>query len=243
MGQSSFGGGSLNSASSRSSATRCLHAALCLGQCFFWHSALQYLAAIHDLHILRLAPPSLSSSLPHSAQPALIWFIPQRTMMRNAADDKTTEVKSLFFWRVSEGFGGSPSRSNNPSAMIEIVEIIWKHHEEAAAAALSLQQVTIEGWTTTTMDVGGASFALVKPVDIILAPSSATTTSTSRRRLLWRPGNHTCRTCTWAYARRCYIWTLPRLTTLPHCSSTTTKKKICQSHWKYITISPRVRSI
>ena len=66
--------------------------------------------------------------------------------------------------------------------MIEIVEIIWKHHEEAEAAALSLQQVTIEEWTTTTMDVGGASFALVKPVDISLAPSSATTTSTSQRR-------------------------------------------------------------
>jgi hypothetical protein len=49
--------------------------------------------------------------------------------------------------------------------MIEIVEIIWKHHEEEeAAAALSLQQVPIEGWTTTTMDVGGASFALVKPL-------------------------------------------------------------------------------
>jgi len=28
--------------------------------------------------------------------------------------------------------------------MIEIVEIIWKHHEEAEAAALSLQQVTID---------------------------------------------------------------------------------------------------
>jgi hypothetical protein len=68
--------------------------------------------------------------------------------------------------------------------MIEIVEIIWKHHEEEAAAALSLQQVPIEGWTTTTMDVGGASFALVKPVDITLAPSSAATTSTSRQRRL-----------------------------------------------------------
>lgn len=76
---------------------------------------------------------------------------------------------------------------SNLSAMIEIVEIIWKHHEEEAAAALSLQQATIEGWTTTTMDVGGASFALVKPVDIMLAPSSAATTS-RRRRLLVAAG-------------------------------------------------------
>jgi len=32
MGHSSFGGGSLNNASSRSSAARCLHAFLCFGQ-------------------------------------------------------------------------------------------------------------------------------------------------------------------------------------------------------------------
>ena len=35
MGQSSFGGGSLNSASSRSSAARSLHGILCFGQCLF----------------------------------------------------------------------------------------------------------------------------------------------------------------------------------------------------------------
>ncbi len=61
--------------------------------------------------------------------------------------------------------------------MIEIVEIIWKHHEEEA-----LQQATIpngeeeEEWTTTTMDVGGATFALVKPIII-----PTTTTSTMSR--------------------------------------------------------------
>ena len=61
--------------------------------------------------------------------------------------------------------------------MIEIVEIIWKHHEEEA-----LQQATIpngeeEEWTTTTMDVGGASFALVKP---ILIPTTTTPTTTQQ---------------------------------------------------------------
>jgi hypothetical protein len=66
MGQSSFGGGSLNKDTSRSSAARNLHAALCVGQCFFWHSALQYLTFIHDLHILRLTTPPPSS--PHWAQ-------------------------------------------------------------------------------------------------------------------------------------------------------------------------------
>ena len=40
------------------------------------------------------------------------------------------------------------------------------------------------------MDVGGASFALVKPVDILLAPSSATTTSTSRRLLVAAGKSH-----------------------------------------------------
>jgi hypothetical protein len=61
--------------------------------------------------------------------------------------------------------------------MIEIVEIIWKHHEEEA-----LQQATIpngeeEEWTTTTVDVGGASFALVKP---ILIPTTTTPTTTQQ---------------------------------------------------------------
>jgi len=48
MGQSSFGGGSLNSALSHSSAARNLHAALCVSQCLCWHSA--FGVAIFDLH-------------------------------------------------------------------------------------------------------------------------------------------------------------------------------------------------
>ena len=72
MGQSSFAGGSLKSASSRSSAVRRLHSFLCVAQCFFWQTALQYLTLIHDLHTLRLTPPSS----PHSAQQLLVWFIP-----------------------------------------------------------------------------------------------------------------------------------------------------------------------
>jgi hypothetical protein len=65
--------------------------------------------------------------------------------------------------------------------MIEIVEIIWKHHEEEAAA-LSLQQATIpngpeEEWTTTTMDVGGASFDLVKP---FIKPTTTTSTTSQQ---------------------------------------------------------------
>ena len=64
MGQSSLAGGSLNSTSSCSSAACCLHSALCVDQCFRWQSALQYLTSIHDLHVLRLTPPST----PHSEQ-------------------------------------------------------------------------------------------------------------------------------------------------------------------------------
>ena len=59
MGQSSLAGGTLKRASSRSSAARCLHAGLCVGQWFAWHAAaLQYLTSMHDLHTLRLAPPA-----------------------------------------------------------------------------------------------------------------------------------------------------------------------------------------
>jgi hypothetical protein len=69
MGQSSFGGGSLKSASSRSSAARNLHAILCFGQCLCWHAALQYLTCIHALQTLRLTLPPSS---PHSAQHARV---------------------------------------------------------------------------------------------------------------------------------------------------------------------------
>jgi hypothetical protein len=70
--------------------------------------------------------------------------------------------------------------------MIEIVEIIWKHNEEEA-----LQQATIpngeeEEWTTTnTMDVGGALFALVKP---IIIPTTATSTTSRQEHLLVAAG-------------------------------------------------------
>ena len=78
IGQSSFGGGSLNSVPSRSSAALNFHSFLCFGRCFFWHSALQYLTVIQALHALRLAPPSP----PHSAQtrfislPNIIFLVP-----------------------------------------------------------------------------------------------------------------------------------------------------------------------
>ena len=62
IGQSARGGGSLNKASSCSSATRLSQAFLCFDRCFFLHAALQYLTILHLLHLLRLPP-----SLPHEA--------------------------------------------------------------------------------------------------------------------------------------------------------------------------------
>jgi hypothetical protein len=47
---------------------------LCVGQCFFWHLALQYLTSRHDLHALRLTKPS-PSSLPHSAQLVVVIYL------------------------------------------------------------------------------------------------------------------------------------------------------------------------
>jgi hypothetical protein len=74
MGQSSLAGGSLNSASSRSSTARILQSFLCFGQCFLWHVAPQYLIVIHSLHVLRLTPPSS----PHSAQQLVVIDIVNR---------------------------------------------------------------------------------------------------------------------------------------------------------------------
>ena len=65
--QSSLAGGSLNSASSCSSAARRLHSILWVAQCFLWPVASRYLTSIHDLHVLRLMP---TPSTPQSAQQA-----------------------------------------------------------------------------------------------------------------------------------------------------------------------------
>ena len=64
IGESSFDGGSLNNASSRSSAARC-YIVFCASTNDS-HVGLQYLTSIHDLHALRIivSPPSS----PHSAQ-------------------------------------------------------------------------------------------------------------------------------------------------------------------------------
>ena len=97
IGQSSLGGGSLNSASSRSSAALILQSCLCFGQCFFWHSALQYLTCIHDLHVFRLTPPP--ASLPHSAQQTTISFI--TTTITNANKRPQMKKKNDYLiWRV-----------------------------------------------------------------------------------------------------------------------------------------------
>jgi hypothetical protein len=105
MGQSSLAGGSLNRASSRSSAARCLHNCLCFGHCFLWQSALQYLTSIHDLHALRLTTPP---SLPHSAQQLVVMPItltlptpPTRTQSRR---------KSIAFSAFNTSFGRVDSR-------------------------------------------------------------------------------------------------------------------------------------
>ena len=71
MGHSSLAGGSLNRASSRSSAARTLQIFLWVAQWFFWQIALQYLTCMHDMHALRLTPPSL----PHSAQQLDVIFL------------------------------------------------------------------------------------------------------------------------------------------------------------------------
>lgn len=73
MGHSSVAGGSLNRATSCSSAACCLHSILCFVQLFFWHAVVQYLTSIHDLHVLRLTMPP--SSLPHSAQQGFVAIV------------------------------------------------------------------------------------------------------------------------------------------------------------------------
>ena len=62
MGQSSFGGGSLNSNSSASF----LHAFLCCGRWANWHSREQYLTERQDAQVLSV--DSSSSPLPQLAQ-------------------------------------------------------------------------------------------------------------------------------------------------------------------------------
>jgi hypothetical protein len=47
-----------------------LHTFLCFGQWFFWHSELQYLTSLHDIHIFRLTPHP--ASLPQSAQQSIL---------------------------------------------------------------------------------------------------------------------------------------------------------------------------
>ena len=62
---------------------------LCFGQCFLWHSALQYLTCIHDLHIFRLTPPSA----PHSAQQLVV------IMSSTANGNDGLGAPSCVYWR------------------------------------------------------------------------------------------------------------------------------------------------
>ena len=96
IGQSSRGGGSLNSSSSCNSATRFSHAFLCFDRCFFLHAALQYLTILHLLHVLRLPP-----SLPHAAQ-----FV-----VEVSADDDMVHVFSLCVFEFDADLSISISQS------------------------------------------------------------------------------------------------------------------------------------
>ena len=91
MGQSSFGGGSLNiSASSRRSAARSLQSF------FLLQSALQYLTCMQALHVLRLTSPSLpqparsrqQSQSRSSQRVQLVQFFPQKKDVEGMAGVK-----------------------------------------------------------------------------------------------------------------------------------------------------------
>jgi hypothetical protein len=68
---------------------------------------------------------------------------------------------------------------------IEIVEIIWKHHEEEALQQATMSNGEEEEWTTNTMDVGGATFDLVKS---IIIPTTATSSTSQQEYLLVAAG-------------------------------------------------------
>lgn len=57
--------GCLNNLSSRNSANRFLHAFLCCGRWFFWHSTLQYFTSLQAVHILSVM--SSTAALPQLA--------------------------------------------------------------------------------------------------------------------------------------------------------------------------------